>query len=267
VASVGLIISQTLPFVSNDTIKTFRHAVALDEHRTRFGVTLWKPESEVTDMGKPSGSNVHTNSSVEEMWFSGAHGGKFHPRMHHQFLIMILDIGGGDVVNDAPRNLSNIPFRWMLHEIVKAKCGILFDDKGLDYLKVPYDCVPRGGISSLAMRLRISSEATAIGDGEPSKGKGVDDTILTWKEADRLDAAAESHDMLKREPIWWLLQFPGWTGRRIDWTGQRRFPRDEVHEERSNIHWTVTERMKDLKGYKPNASLPQDWQTFVSDEA
>lgn len=67
-ASVGLIIPQTLPFVSNDTIKTFRHAVSLDEHRTKFGVTLWKLDSEVTD-----------TASVEEMWFSGAHGGKLHP--------------------------------------------------------------------------------------------------------------------------------------------------------------------------------------------
>jgi hypothetical protein len=74
VASVGLVIPRKLPFVSNDIIKTFRHAVSLDEHRTRFGVTLWKP-----DNGKPSGSKVDTNSSVEEMWFSGAHGGKFYP--------------------------------------------------------------------------------------------------------------------------------------------------------------------------------------------
>jgi hypothetical protein len=181
--------------------------------------------------------------------------------MHYQFLIIILDIGGGCEVNDAPRDLSNVPFRWMLHEIVKAKCGILFDDKGLDYLKVPSDCVPRGGMSSIPIRLRVSSDATAIGDEEPSKG------IMSWKEADRLDAAAESHDMLKLLPLWWFLQFPSWTGHRIDWTGQRRFPRDETHEERSNIHWTVTERMKSVKGYDPNASLPQGWQTFVSDEA
>lgn len=153
----------------------------------------------------------------------------------------------------------------MLHEIVKAKCGILFDNKGLDYLKVPYDCVPRDGMSSIPMRMRVSSGATAVGEEEPSKGKGVERSIVPWNEADGLDAAANLHNLLKSNPLWWFLQVPCWTSKRIDWTGQRRFPNDETHKERSSIHWTVVERETNVKGYKPNASLPQGWeQTFVS---
>ncbi|TFK34711.1 hypothetical protein BDQ12DRAFT_726579 [Crucibulum laeve] len=37
VASVGVVMSRTLPFTnSNSSIKTFRHALSLDEHRTKF---------------------------------------------------------------------------------------------------------------------------------------------------------------------------------------------------------------------------------------
>jgi hypothetical protein len=184
------------------------------------------------------------------------------------FLIIILDIGGGDVVDGVPLNLSNIAFRWMLHEIVKAKCGIIFDDKGLDYLKVPYDCVPRGGLSSIPMKSSKSRDATAVGEEEPPKEKGVEGSIMSWKQADGLDATAALHDMLKCNPLWWFLQVPCWTGKRIDWTGQRRFPKDETRKAHSHIHWTVTERETKGKGYKPNASLPEDWKkTLVSDGA
>ncbi|KAI0699326.1 hypothetical protein C8T65DRAFT_659921 [Cerioporus squamosus] len=42
VASVGVIMGRTLPFVTgNTTIKTFRHALALDEHRVKFLPNLY----------------------------------------------------------------------------------------------------------------------------------------------------------------------------------------------------------------------------------
>ncbi|TDL22155.1 hypothetical protein BD410DRAFT_770672 [Rickenella mellea] len=42
VASVGMVIGRTLPFtVSNTMIKTFRHALSLDEHRAKFRPTLY----------------------------------------------------------------------------------------------------------------------------------------------------------------------------------------------------------------------------------
>lgn len=73
---MGLIIPKTLPFVSNNTVRIFRHAVSLDEHRTKFGVTLWKPGQEVTDQEHPDDFGDDHNSSVEEMWFAGTHGGE-----------------------------------------------------------------------------------------------------------------------------------------------------------------------------------------------
>lgn len=259
VASVGLLVPQTLPFVSNDTIRTFRHAVSLDEHRTKFGVTLWKPETEVTDEALiPNSPKVDTDASVHEMWFSGGHCGKFRSLTwirlvfsHHPFI----DVGGGNVADGTNPDLSNISFRWMLHQIVKSKCGILFDYDGLNILKVPHDCVPRPNIIP-PMNSKSSSDVTVIGGDERSEKKGEDVAIPSWEEADRIDAAAEAHDALKANPLWWFLQVPSWTGKRVDFTGQRIFPEDDTRQTRSNIHWTVLERMKSKKGYAPRAYLP-----------
>ena len=76
-ASVGLIVPQTLPFVSNDTIKAFRHAVSLDERRTKFYVTLWEPEKEVTGRFESQGLKRSTQPCVKEMWFAGGHSGSY----------------------------------------------------------------------------------------------------------------------------------------------------------------------------------------------
>jgi uncharacterized protein (DUF2235 family) len=76
VASVGLLMPQTLPFVSNDTIKHFRHAISLDEHRKRFDITLWSPDEEVTGPRNPSYTHGR-DASVLEVWFAGCHSGTF----------------------------------------------------------------------------------------------------------------------------------------------------------------------------------------------
>lgn len=72
-ASLGAIIPRTLPFTSDETIRAFRHAISLDEHRTTFGVTLWQPETEVTSRDPVTDD---PGPSVKEMWFSGVHTGK-----------------------------------------------------------------------------------------------------------------------------------------------------------------------------------------------
>ena len=55
------------------------HAVAIDEHRKTFDVTLWDP-------------SIRPDQMIEQRWFAGAHS----------------DIGGG--YEDC--NLSNISLRW-----------------------------------------------------------------------------------------------------------------------------------------------------------
>lgn len=119
-------------------------------------------------------------------------------------------MGGGNVKDGQDPNLANISFRWILHEVYKADCGVLFDPEGLDALKVPFDCVPRG---SSVSRLRVSSEDTAIGEEDSGKMKSIDKgPFLSWKEADEQDLVAPMHDQLKLQPLWWLIQVPVWTG-------------------------------------------------------
>ena len=65
--------SPGLPFALNNTIRVFRHAVSLDEHRSKYNVVLWQPNDE---------SLTRTDSDVEgviEMWFAGVHTGTFNP--------------------------------------------------------------------------------------------------------------------------------------------------------------------------------------------
>ncbi|TFK63441.1 hypothetical protein BDN72DRAFT_826641 [Pluteus cervinus] len=142
VASVG-ITGKRLPFTTSNTIiKTFRHAVSLDERRVNFEANLWhKSTQQQKELGCPSpgiprrdcsdtSSTTNTELSVlkqvaaelqpaetdvEEVWFAGCH----------------CDIGGGSVTNDVRYSLSRISLRWMVRECFKAKTGIMFNVEGL----------------------------------------------------------------------------------------------------------------------------------------
>jgi len=75
VASIGLLWSRTLPFTSSDTIRVFRHAISLDEHRSKYNVVLWQPNDESL-----CPDPTRTESEIEgvlEMWFAGDHSGTF----------------------------------------------------------------------------------------------------------------------------------------------------------------------------------------------
>lgn len=75
------------------------HAMALDEHRAVFDVTLWTSID-----GKQKGRNCE----VQQCWFVGAHA----------------NVGGGYGDDDL---LADIPLQWMLHKAQKAglKCESL----------------------------------------------------------------------------------------------------------------------------------------------
>jgi uncharacterized protein (DUF2235 family) len=86
------IIPHTLPFTtSNYAIKTFRHALALDEHRAKFMPNCWnKPTPAEEELGdqpllvlakKKQKGDWHREAAdakqtdVEEVWFAGCHCG------------------------------------------------------------------------------------------------------------------------------------------------------------------------------------------------
>ncbi|KAI0755060.1 hypothetical protein C8Q80DRAFT_407644 [Daedaleopsis nitida] len=65
VSSVGVIMGRTLPFTtSNTTIKTFRHALSLDEHRVRFLPNLYHRPEPGSDS---STTSVSTKAAFEKL--------------------------------------------------------------------------------------------------------------------------------------------------------------------------------------------------------
>ncbi|KAJ7250017.1 hypothetical protein B0H12DRAFT_684586 [Mycena haematopus] len=108
VSSVGIIMSRTLPYTGvNSSVKTFRHAVSLDEHRTDGEAYPGPPDT-------------------LEVWFSGCH----------------TDIGGGAVANSVTRSLSDITLRWMVRQIMASTCGIQFDPAALRAAGNPASAAP-----------------------------------------------------------------------------------------------------------------------------
>ena len=144
------------PYTSiNYGIKTFRHALALDERRCRFRPNVWSEatparEQELdVDIPIPEGIPPQAKrddwaytppnrdfADVEEVWFAGMlairqHGTTIdeHPGCH-------ADVGGGSHTTRRNHSLSFIPLRWMIKECILAKTGILFD---MEYLKDSLD--------------------------------------------------------------------------------------------------------------------------------
>ncbi len=70
------------------------HAMAIDEHRKAFNITLWDPPGPIDQV-------------MEQRWFVGSHA----------------DIGGGN----PDRRLSDLTLRWMMERALA--CGLIFEPK------------------------------------------------------------------------------------------------------------------------------------------
>jgi len=128
VSSVGIVMGRSLPFTSaNSSVKTFRHAVSLDEHRVRLQPYLLEP--------KPADGKGYPTDCLE-VWFSGCHG----------------DVGGGSVANDVARSLSDITLRWMVRQVMASSCGILFDKDALERASISLAAEPSSVEASPAER-------------------------------------------------------------------------------------------------------------------
>ncbi|KAJ7643717.1 hypothetical protein FB45DRAFT_280795 [Roridomyces roridus] len=115
VDSVGVLMGRTLPFTGlNTSIKTLRHALALDEHRVRFQPYLCEPKDAPTPKGQMP-------EDVLEVWFAGAHS----------------DVGGSSTSNDVQRSLSDITLRWMVREAMLSGCEVRWDKAALARAGIP----------------------------------------------------------------------------------------------------------------------------------
>ncbi|KAI9444640.1 hypothetical protein H4582DRAFT_832941 [Lactarius indigo] len=265
VASTGIIVGETLPFAGvNTTIRVFRHALALDEHRVKFIPDYYHQNSEkvtASDLdpsskGKQASDmpgnisrvvrhekdEIFKETDVKEVWFVGAHA----------------DVGGG-VKGNKEKALSDVPLRWMIREIVNAGVKVLFDKDALEDLHIPMSIV--------------GSQPTTNGPQpqDPEKGNGYGDQSppdydpLDAKDVE--DVKMKIHDPLVQVPAWKLLEYIPITFPSIDKNGQP-IKKRTCHRERGRLvppnpyfHESVRLCMK--QGYEPKAKYKKGQEKYV----
>ncbi|KAF5332902.1 hypothetical protein D9758_017003 [Tetrapyrgos nigripes] len=233
VNSVG-IIPRRLPFTTSNTIvRTFRHAVSLDERRAKFKANLWnKPKEHEKGLGYRaaqfdehehehgrSGDHNHhehqkshsqlamegmyskdhsAQTDVEEVWFAGCH----------------CDIGGGAVSNEITSSLARIPLRWMIRECFKTHTGIMFHRDALKEIGLDPDSLypivkPRPPPLPLA-DARIRGIPKRVPRPPTLERAVTASTTLpnpkSEEELDLEDAMAPIYDQLNLSKSWWILE-------------------------------------------------------------
>ncbi|KZV71102.1 hypothetical protein PENSPDRAFT_418968 [Peniophora sp. CONT] len=244
VASVGVLTRRSLPFVTtNTTIKTFRHALALDERRARFRASYYHrptdqavqaPMSRADTMMRDARSRwkrvfhrekgrslkvVHRmindhqlpdanddaifTTNVKEVWFAGCHG----------------DVGGGSTPDTDDFALSDIPLRWMVREAMQAQCGLIFDNSELTRNNIPlsianiFELHPSKGMQRTLHdfeapgHVNVEHSPASDTENEGASGSSTSEVQQTAQsEREVLEIQQPIHDELKRKPLWWLLE-------------------------------------------------------------
>ncbi|KAH9985076.1 hypothetical protein BJV74DRAFT_878729 [Russula compacta] len=269
VASVGVLIGRTLPFIgSNNMIKVFRQALSLDERRAMFRPNLYhrvvhppvpRPKknrillqkvahalnpfkktvlrrSPDTPHHPPSASNssgedAGIKTNVLEVWFAGCHS----------------DVGGGHAKDSKQHALSNLLLRWMVCELAKANCNVHFDQRVLKRWNNP-----------------------APGDPAVQAAQAQAHALAVEESFDAKDALKKKGDRLKKSRLWWILEiFPTYYERQDEsgqWVGKwschrgrgRELPPDPL------FHESVRTRMHDkYMGYSPKAKYKKGSEEYV----
>ncbi|KAF8630035.1 hypothetical protein AX15_003145 [Amanita polypyramis BW_CC] len=253
VSSVG-ITSERLPYTStNYAIKTFRHALALDEWRTKFYPRMWgelTPDREQPrDIDFPEElTNANRNNwkyipptrdhtDVKEVWFAGDHG----------------DVGGG---SHRPPQKQNIALHWMIRECILAKNGILFDREYLKTLDFDFE-------DSLGEKKNANVDEGSHRVGEQDMKKLVAD----FRE-DVLRVSLEIIFVLLARWFWWMLEASipevstfqdsrgNWVRRRMLNLGRGRYI--PFYEDKIFVHKSVRELTS--HGYIPKVS---NWEVVI----
>ncbi|KAJ6523506.1 hypothetical protein DFH09DRAFT_1047209 [Mycena vulgaris] len=271
VNSVGIIPRQ-LPFTTSNTIvRTFRHAVSLDERRTRFQPNMWNSQNDkdhtpcVTDhpnsppakrprlphafsqqlMERLYARDPTQPTDVDEVWFSGCHS----------------DVGGGLVANETEHTLARIPLRWMVRECFKTHSGIMFDSEGLQRIGLDpgslYPHVTPRPPPLPAGNLQIRSIPSARDEYQAQRVLASLETPSVVprieEEADLYDALSPFHDQLQRSWFWWFLEFF-----QPEYYQRKGSVARNISREKMRVHRTVRTRLEALtdsgKQYKPSAA-------------
>ncbi|KAH7885398.1 hypothetical protein F5I97DRAFT_1380503 [Phlebopus sp. FC_14] len=170
VQSTGLLMNRSLPFTDcNASIRVFRHALSLDEHRGKFRPNLYhRPQPDCTGAGesrsdkatrlseqkdaktsekrdslnsrKATGYGTFSScSALDEAQSSMITRPNESPQepdsvtdvLEVWFAGCHSDIGGGNVADSVDVSLAQITLRWMVEQVIDSQCGILFDNDAL----------------------------------------------------------------------------------------------------------------------------------------
>ena len=138
--------------------------------------------------------------AVQEVWFAGCH----------------CDVGGGAIKDRIHHSLGDISLRWMVKQVVRSGCGIIFDPNALKRADIEISWIgPTGPAQQTAEHLyrgesefeteTVSSlpEEDGSEEGMIYKGKGKDDEVHSFPGEE--DVVADTHDELAFHWSWlWL---------------------------------------------------------------
>jgi hypothetical protein len=154
---------------------------------------------------------------------------------------IVLDVGGGLAKDTDESALSNIPLRWMMCEILKARCHVYFDETALELWNIPSttvsqvpitrvlsDSTLRGDESDIALGKAGEEANAAMGESasivlhpsapSPDPHVGIHDTL------DAVDAVQKMGNAFKKNPIWWILElvptYHEWQNEEGEWVGK-----------------------------------------------
>ncbi|KAJ7788332.1 hypothetical protein B0H14DRAFT_2398468, partial [Mycena olivaceomarginata] len=237
VDSVGLIPKRLPVTPSNNIIRTFRHAVSLDEHRAKFQANMWnfpnekekklgthtpqetpslQPKVPQSDWALPmvrmlkhfrrssepevdDMEQMNFETNVLEVYFAGCH--------------CALDVGGGSVINPKRPSLARIPLRWMIRECFEAKTGMMFNTQRLQELGLDPTKLYKDEDGYLRFPQKRPPHPRRLED-PPHARDGCKGAPGTEEEEDLKDALSPIHDPLTLNPFWWILEVIPFTFRR-----------------------------------------------------
>lgn len=227
VSSVGFG-APLLPFNSSETfIGTFRHALAIDERRAKFQPNPWQYKQQCEICGSYARTQDSKYSTAHELnqgarekekedkklgreivppenrlcWCKDEEryrGGKLTDVLEVWFPGFHADVGGGNENNSVRKTLANPSLRWMVTEILKSDCDLVFRE----------DAFKNWMPSLNAKILAFGAIAKTLPNPEEAKASVASIEATPVDEyTQEAEANSEQHDMLRDKLRWWLLEY------------------------------------------------------------
>ncbi|KAJ2923950.1 hypothetical protein H1R20_g13152, partial [Candolleomyces eurysporus] len=297
VASVGVIMKRTLPFTnSNTSIKTFRHALALDERRVKFQPNYYHrpaPSEEAAALDPEHGSYVkkRTNSESTTSTLSvNGPGSDDEPEVPKcQFF--------GRIPLKSKKTREALAAEKAAAAKAKQQCSekeatlnILLEGRQVDdvlevwfagcHSDVGGGSVPNTETRNLAnISLRwMVREIVASGCGikfDPAALERASIELVVEPNINQMlmndtDALTQIHDELKRRKLWWLLEMLpmhfSWQDSEGIWRkthGVNAGKGRKIPHHTPKLHVSVKKRMRSPLNYRPKARWTPGSEVYV----